>query len=119
MPSSEMDFQQQQFRERLERIARERGRLSEGMVFRVGSDGLIRPVPKPRRSHVVLSTLFPVLGVMVLLKAMLVASIDEATYSARLSGLAAGDVVERAGALVMQNDPATDWLAGRIAVLLP
>lgn len=51
------------------------------------------------------------------LKAVILAHLGAERYAARLAALAAGDGLDRLGAVAMQADPVTRALAGRLAAL--
>lgn len=52
---------------------------------------------------------------VILLKAVVHAGLGTQEYEARAATLWAGGAVERVGAVVMQPDPVSAWLAGQIA----
>jgi hypothetical protein len=119
MPGTDLSGQQREFRDRLDKIYRESDMLSGGVEYRLGDDGIIRRVPRRRRSLRIGNAVVTFLAVLVLLKAVFVASIDVASYEQRLVVLRAGNSVERAGAVMMRHDPVTDWLARMIGPVGP
>ena len=52
------------------------------------------------------------LAVVLFLKATSQVAIGHDVYAAKVKELSQGDWADRAGALVLRNDPASDWLAG-------
>ncbi len=107
------------FDKRLNRIGRRRARLVQGYTSKVGKDGLI--VFRPARSR----GGFPVRGFVFLVigffcfKALILAHLGEAVYGQRVEALAAGSVLEQAGALVMQADPVSFGIADLIRPIVP
>lgn len=108
------------FEDRLRRLGRRHRRMySNGIVRKVGKDGLISSHPRRRLPR------FPLVGFLVLIaaaflyKATLFAWLGQATYQERVDALSAGSIVERGGAWVMQADPATLFLSDMIKPMLP
>ena len=99
------------FDRRLKRIVRKHKRMSRGVVRKVDKNGLI--VARPR----IYNPKFPLKGILLAVIAMFVfkgflyASLGAETYDLRLSELLAGSTVEKAGAWLMQVDPATSMIA--------
>ncbi len=99
------------FDRRLKRIVRNHKRMSRGVKHRVSSSGLI--VARPR----IYNPKFPIKGLTLAIVAMfafkgfLHATLGEQTYDLRVAELASGTAVEKAGAWVMQADPATSMIA--------
>ena len=99
------------FHQRLNNVTRRHRAMSRGVGYRLTADGLIVAHPRRRVPR------FPVMGVVLVLafglvfKAALVAGLGTAAYGERMEALAGGNVVEQGVAIVMQRDPATDWLA--------
>jgi hypothetical protein len=99
------------FPERMRRLQKKHRAMANGMVARMGPDGLVtahprRPMPSfPWRSVVIL------LGVAFLFKAWMLSSLGAADYTARVDALAGAGPVEQAGAFVMQIDPISQSLA--------
>lgn len=112
--------QEQEFEHRIRRLMRKHDRLSRGVVHKVGPDGLITAHPRRRVSLLPpLRAIALVLAVGFLFKAYLLYALGSATYEARLEVLASGSVFEQAGAMVMQPDPASEWIAGQMTQYLP
>lgn len=99
------------FDRRLKRIVRKHKRMENGVTHSVSKTGLI--VARPR----IYNPKFPMKGLILAVLAMfafkgyLYASLGEQTYSSRVAELASGSTVEKAGAWVMQADPATSMIA--------
>ena len=94
------------FDERLSRICEKHRRLSVGVSYRIGEDGLIVPVPRrgfgprfPLRSLILLF----VMGYV--FKAMLFVGLGEGVYVTRLALLEDGGRVGQAAIWLMQPDP--------------
>jgi len=106
------------FHARLRRIDNHHARLGRGYVGKIRSDGLIIFKPRHRRPSVsVRGLLYLVLG-FVFFKAVVLAHLGGASYDARIAQLAQGNVLEYAGAVIMQPDPASRWMAGYLATVL-
>lgn len=103
------------FEKRLKHIMRKHDQLAKGAVKTVTSDGLIVLKPRAYRPK------FPLRGIIVVLvagfafKGVLLASIGDAAYAARVADLAQGGMVDRIGAWVMQIDAATMLIADFIS----
>jgi len=113
------DASQIQFEKRVRRIRKSHARLARGYVTSINHDGLI--IARPRRAGFV----FPFRGlffaclVLLAFKGFVMASLGAETYEDRVSRLAAGNAVERAGAFVMAADPITNWVSAQFAKLTP
>lgn len=94
------------FDERVSRIADKHQRMSVGVSYRIGSDGLMVPVPRRR-----VVPRFPVRPFLMLLglafgfKGMLFVGLGEGLYENRRAILAEGTWAEQAAAWIMQPDP--------------
>ncbi|RKF14214.1 hypothetical protein D6850_12150 [Roseovarius spongiae] len=92
-------------------------RMANGYVSKVGRDGLIVFRPKRRKRPV------PVRGLMLLVvgvlcfKGLIMAQYGNAIYDARVADLRTGTTVEQVGALIMQADPISQFIAERAAPL--
>ena len=107
------------FDKRLKRIVRQHDKMSNGVVRRVNSDGLIVAKPRMYRPRFPLKGLLAVLFLGFLFKGFLFAYLGEAAYGERVATLQDGTVLEQAGAWVMQPDPITVLAADGIALILP
>jgi len=108
------------FDTRLKRLLRRHSKMRDnGIVHKLGRDGLISAYPRRR-----LPT-FPLHGILVLFcaallyKAFLLAYLGSATYQSRVEQLSGGTVVEQGGAWILQADPATVAVANLIKPLIP
>lgn len=90
--------------------------MADGFVTRLDRNGVLVQVPARRSArfrglrlviYVALATL--------MFKALLVVHLGEDAYDARLADLRTGAAVEQAGAVVMQPDPVSTWIADQIA----
>jgi hypothetical protein len=107
------------FRKRLRRLVRQHEALSHGYETRIRRDGLLIVTPKRQSRGVSLTAIVTFLGLFLVLKAVLVAQIGLQGYEDRVFLLQSGTVVERIGAMIMQVDPVTAYLADIIRPLLP
>ena len=103
------------FDERVRRI--EAGHRPGGSrsVFQMREDGLIVPVKRRNGPRLSPRGVLYLLAVVFLFKGLAHAHLGAETYSERVSGLAAGSVVEQAGAVVMQADPVTLMVSRQLA----
>ncbi len=98
---------------RLRRVVRKHDRMQKnGVVHRVGRDGLIRSRARLFRPQFPFKSLFVLVAVLVVFKALLFAQMGAGNYAAQVSELRAGNAVERVGAYVMQEEPITAGLGG-------
>lgn len=100
-----------EFDKRVRRVVRTHDKMRRnGVVHRVGKDGLIISRPRLARPR------FPLKGVLVvaalgfLFKGLLFAQIGSAGYNERVEALRGGTIVEQAGAWLLQEDPITVWI---------
>ena len=100
------------FDRRLKRIVRRHYRMSFGVVHKMDSRGLIQARPR------IYNPKFPLRGLLLMIaagfafKGFLHANLSASVYDARVAELSAGSSVEKAGAWIMQSDPATLVVSG-------
>ncbi len=98
---------------RLDRVVRKHERMRRnGVVHSVGPDGLIRSRPRLIRPRVPMQGLFVIALLFMAFKVLLFAQIGSGNYAAKVEGLKAGNFVERAGAVLLQEDRITVALGG-------
>lgn len=98
---------------RLDRVVRKHDRMrTNGVVHRVGRDGLIRSRPRFSRPQFPIKGLFLIVALLVLFKALLFAQIGAGNYAAKVDELRDGSGVERVGAFIMQEEPMTVAIGG-------
>lgn len=98
---------------RLNRVLRRHERMRRnGVVHRVGRDGLIRTEPRLIRPAVPLRGVAVAAGLFILFKAALFAQVGPAAYDERVEAMRNGSKVQQAGAWLMQAEPATVTLGG-------
>ena len=105
------------FDKRLKRITRRHDRMGNGTVKTMTSDGLIVERPRMYKPRFPLKGLIVLLAIGFLFKGFMLSSLGEAGYAERVAGLSTGSVLEQGGAWVMQIDPATSYIAGKITEL--
>lgn len=107
------------FDKRLKKIVKRHDRMSNGVTRRVNSDGLIVARPRLYKPKFPLKGLIVVLFLGLLFKGFLFAYLGEVNYMERVAALEAGTLMEKAGAWIMQPDPATMIVAGGIEAIIP
>ena len=101
---------------RLNRVVRNHERMRRnGVVHRVGRDGLIRSRPRLIRPAVPLKGAFIVLGLLLAFKSLLYAQMGAGNYALQVQNFRAGSALEQAGAVVMQEDRLTVALGGYLS----
>lgn len=108
-----------QFDKRVKKIVRRHGKMSNGVVRRVNSDGLIVAKPRVYRPRFPLKGLVAVLLLGFLFKGFMFSYLGGAAYAERVATLQNGTALEQVGAWVMQPDPVTVMAAQGIAIILP
>ena len=107
------------FDKRLKQITRRHEKMANGVVRSVNPDGLIVARPRAYRPRFPLKGLIVVLAIGFLFKGFLFAYLGETAYAERVAMLQSGTAMEKAGAWVMQADPATLAVASVMQTVLP
>lgn len=96
------------FSKRLERVVRTHQKMRRnGFVRKVGRDGLIRVRPRLVRPRFPVKGALSVVALLFAFKAVLFAQLGDEPYSQRVADLRTGNAIERAGAVILQEDPLT------------
>lgn len=113
-----MDHFDGDFERRRKKLISKHSEMAHGYGYRMNKDGLL--VVKPQRSSPRLSWRAVVLFLLAfwLFKGFVIANLGPETYNERVTKLSEGAFFERAGAFVMQIDPASDWIARQIGPIL-
>lgn len=113
-----MVSEHEQFEARLKRLMRKHRAMANGYTTRMRPDGLI--VAKPRRAGPKISgrSILIFLAAFFLFKGFLLAHLGPNVYGDRIGLLESGTVIEQAGGWVMQVEPVTEFLAGKITPIL-
>lgn len=108
-----MSTSEPSFEERLRKLSRKHRRMTEnGIVRRMGPDGLIVEYPRRRTPGFPWQPLAIVLGAAFMLKASALATLGAVAYDQRIAGFADGTAAEQVAAFVLRADPATVAVAG-------
>ncbi|MGR3762034.1 hypothetical protein ACUXV3_18200 [Roseobacteraceae bacterium NS-SX3] len=113
-----MSDQQYQFQSRLQRLHRKHAGMRRGYSAAIRPDGLIVVKPRRMQSRIPGRAVALFLAAFLLFKAVLMASLGFDGYALRVARLQHGTAVERAGALLMQADPVSEYLALQIRPVL-
>ena len=98
---------------RLNKVVRNHEKMRRnGVVHRVGRDGLIRSRPRLIRPRFPLKGAFIILGLLLAFKALLFAQMGSGNYEAKVQDLRNGSALEQAGAVLMQADRVTVAVGG-------
>ena len=101
------------FDRRLNKVVRNRERMRRnGVVRRVGKDGLIRSRPRLVRPIFPLKGALLIAVLFIAFKALLFAQLGAGNYALKVEALRTGTIVEKAGAVLMQEEPVTRALGG-------
>lgn len=109
-----MKQSQTRFDERLQRLSNERDKMVHGHERVMRPDGLVVARALPARDRVTIRPVAVLIVVFLLFKAVLIASVGEATYKERVDRLRHGNLVEHAGAVIMQVEPVSNFLAQQL-----
>jgi hypothetical protein len=107
-----------QFEQRLRKLDRKHAALARGFVAQVRPDGLVVIRPKRMRASFPLRPVLLFIAAFFLFKGLLLAQLGAITYDERVAKLRNGTVVEQAGALLMQKDPATEFAASYLVKVI-
>ena len=112
-----MDRALKDFDKRQRAVSMKHRRLAQGYVTRLNRNGTIEHRPIKRVPFVSVKALAMILAGFVGFKTLLVANLGPEDYAQRIAHLASGTTVERAGAWLMGQDPASLLLATQIHCL--
>lgn len=98
---------------RLRRVVRSHEKMrANGVVHRVGRDGLIRSRARFVRPRFPIKGALLMVALLIAFKSLLYAQIGSGNYALKVEELRAGGLVEQAGAYVMQEEPLTVAIGG-------
>lgn len=106
------------FDRRVSRLGRKHTAMARGYVHKLQPNGLVIARPKRRAPRVSPRGVVLFIAGIFVFKALLIAHLGEASYEERVAVLQAGSLPEQAGAIVMQVDPVSRWLALEIGPVL-
>ncbi|MDU9002442.1 hypothetical protein [Sedimentitalea todarodis] len=106
-----MNESQSQFDQRLRRLDHKHKAMARGRESVMRPDGLIMTAPLAARSRGPIRPVVILIVALFLFKAILIVNVGEATYKQRVLELRHGNLIEHAGAVVMQLDPISDFIA--------
>ena len=107
-----------QFQARLAQLNRKHAAMAAGCDAQMRADGLIVVKPGKTRHRVTPRGIVYLLAAVLLFKAVLMAALGQATYAERIATLGQGNLLEQAGAAVMQSDPLSLLLSEKIRPIL-
>ncbi|NSY39443.1 hypothetical protein [Leisingera sp. ANG59] len=107
-----------QFQSRLKHINRKHAAMSEGFSAQMRPDGLLVLQPRRVQSRISARTVLFFAAAFLLFKGFLIAALGSASYDERVARLSGGSAVERAGAFLMQAEPASMYIAQKIGPVL-
>ncbi|MEL6958629.1 MAG: hypothetical protein AAGL89_06710 [Pseudomonadota bacterium] len=98
---------------RIDRLVRKHQKMRRnGVVHRVGRDGLIRSRPRLVRPNVPLRGIAVILMLFMAFKAVLFAQMGSGNYALMIEELRGGNEVQQAGAWLLQEEAVTQTLGG-------
>lgn len=100
-----------QFQKRLRSLDRKNRAMERGFTTQLRADGLLVVKPKRRVYGVSLRSVVLFLAAFICFKGFALSQVGQVTYDAKVAELAQGTVVEQLGALVMQSDPVSEFVA--------
>ncbi len=105
----------QNFDERIGRVTRKHRAMSKGYTFRVDKNGLINIKPKRERRSAPVTLIIALLAIGLLFKSVALANFGPEKYAERLAPMRTGNMVEQAGAWVLNPGPMTQRVAQAIS----
>lgn len=98
---------------RLRKVERKHGKMRRnGVVHKVGRDGLIRSRPRLIRPQFPIKGLVLIVALLIAFKSILFAQIGAGNYALRVEAMRGGTTLEQVGAVILQEDPLTVALGG-------
>lgn len=106
------------FEARTRRLIGKHTNMANGYKTKVQRDGLIVVKPKRKNSPISMRSFAIFLIAFFAFKGFLIANLGEQTYGERVAQLGNGTSVEKAGAMVMQPDVISQYIAQAIGPIL-
>ncbi len=103
-----------QFKKRLRTLERRTRAMERGFTTQLRADGLLVVKPKRRAFGISSRAVFLFLAAFICFKGFTLSQVGQVTYDAKVAELAQGTFVEQAGALVMQSDPVSEFVAAHL-----
>ncbi|MGJ8609980.1 MAG: hypothetical protein ACSHWY_02725 [Octadecabacter sp.] len=98
---------------RLNKVVRTHERMRKnGVVHRVGRDGLIRSRPRLIRPRFPIKGIVIIAALLLAFKALLFAQMGAGNYALKVDELRGGTAVQQVGAAIMQEEPVTVAIGG-------
>jgi hypothetical protein len=108
----------QQFKKRVDQLDRQHKALANGYYTTIRNDGLIIAHPRRRDTGLPIKYLLVLAVMFFLFKALALSAAGAGTYQSRVNSLSDGNLVERAGAWLLQVDPVTQAVSNTIGLAL-
>ncbi len=106
-----MSFVSNPFDRRLKRIVRRHHRLNHGATCKVTDTGLIVATPRIYNPKFPVKAMVKLIVCAFFFKAYIYADLGQAEYVSRVAALSGLSIAEKAGAWIMQPEPATVFVA--------
>jgi len=98
---------------RLRNVVRKHDRMRRnGVVHKVGRDGLIRARPRLIAPRFPMKGALVVVGLVIAFKSLMYAQVGPGNYALKVEELRTGNTIEQAGAMIMQEEPVTAAMGG-------
>ena len=107
-----------EFDQRLRRLVRKHTAMARGYKHRMRPDGLIVVQPRRNAPRLSIRAVLIFLAAFFIFKGFLIANLGPAGHTDRVDRLVAGSAFEKAGAWVMQIDPASRFVADTLGPIL-
>lgn len=111
--------EKRQFDKRLRKLNRKSRAMERGFTTQLRADGLLIVKPKRRVAVISMRSVLFFLAAFILFKGLSLAHVGQVTYDANVAELSQGTFAERMGAIVMQSDPASEYVAHHLRRILP
>jgi len=98
---------------RLNKVVRNHNKMRRnGVVHRVGKDGLIRSRARLVRPGFPIKGALIIVALLIAFKSLLFAQMGASNYAVKIDELRNGGMIEQAGSYIMQEEPVTVALGG-------
>ncbi len=113
-----MDNALRNFDKRQKSVRKKHRQMAQGYVTKLGRNGVIQHTPRRHLPSLSLPMLMTLTVGFLSFKSFLFVSLGDVGYQTRVDALSDGTIFEKAGAFMMQVEPATMWISSHFVPLL-